>query len=498
MAQKRKYNQWTEADMEHALKAYRENKIGLNECCRQFNIPKPTFKRHLNSKNRKANEHIQHIGRLTVFTSEIEEELTQYLLKLENLMFGVTIHDVRRLAFELAEKKGVAHNFNKEKGLAGKAWYYGFMKRHPNLSLRQPEKVSLSRVCGFNKENVYKFFDILEKLVDEHGFTAVTMFNVDESGFSTVQKKIKKSSRQKERNKLVVCLVENVGGAGQCVPPMIIFKRKRMANELMIGSLPGSIVTISDSGYINSELFVQWLQHFIKTIKPTIDNKVLLLLDGHTTHSKNLKALELAKENGVVILQLPGHTTHRLQPLDVSFFKPMESYFTQEVEKWLRNNPGKAISQYNMTALLCEAYSRAATINTFVNGFRAAGIWPVNRHVFSVGDFAPAEALLDDTIRRQESTPEPEQLPIDQETLPDENDASVLNILPLPQHREGLKKRKQSQSAVVLTSTPYTKELEEKIETRVTPRVSTVKRKLSKGRQKNFPKSKTQLHQRLV
>nr|CAI5838651.1 unnamed protein product [Callosobruchus analis] len=53
--------------------------------------------------------------------------------------------------------------------------------------------------------------------------------------------------------------------------------------------------------------------------------KALLLLDGHTTHSKNLNAILLAREHGVVLLQLPGHTTNRLQPFDVSLFKPMEN-----------------------------------------------------------------------------------------------------------------------------------------------------------------------------
>lgn len=48
------------------------------------------------------------------------------------------------------------------------------------------------------------------------------------------------------------------------VPPMIIFKWVRMSNELKVGAPPpGSIVDFSESGYINAELFVKWLRHFI-------------------------------------------------------------------------------------------------------------------------------------------------------------------------------------------------------------------------------------------
>lgn len=90
------------------------------------------------------------------------------------------------------------------------------------------------------------------------------------------------------------------------------------------------------------------------------------------------------------MLQLPGHATHRLQPLDASFFGPMEAYFTQSAEKWLRTNPGQTISQYHMTPIINYAYSIAASIATIVNGFRATGIWPVDRSIFTDSDFVPS------------------------------------------------------------------------------------------------------------
>ncbi|KAG8235680.1 hypothetical protein J437_LFUL014023 [Ladona fulva] len=78
------------------------------------------------------------------------------------MMFGLTLSDVRKLAFEVAERNGLPHNFNVEKGMAGKKWLYAFMKRHPKLSCRQPEATSMARAKGFNKQKVYAFFDLLE------------------------------------------------------------------------------------------------------------------------------------------------------------------------------------------------------------------------------------------------------------------------------------------------------------------------------------------------
>ena len=54
---------------------------------------------------------------------------------------------------------------------------------------------------------------------------------------------------------------------------------------------------------------------------------VVLILDGHVTHTKNLVATEMAREAGVVMVSLPPHMTHRLQPLDVAFFAPFWNYY---------------------------------------------------------------------------------------------------------------------------------------------------------------------------
>ncbi|KAJ8960694.1 hypothetical protein NQ317_009537 [Molorchus minor] len=447
--EKRNYCSWTSEDMDHAITAYKENHCGFNECCRRYNIPKPTFRRHLHSLNKKANDEVQCMGRSTVFDAKIERDLAEHILR-----------------------------FNENKQMAGKAWYYAFMKRHNFLSLRQPEKISMARASGFNKKNVYAFFDILERCVDENGFTALTIFNVDESGFSTVQKRNQKIIAQKGKhqvggiasgergiNTTIVCCTS---AAGQCIPPMIIFKRKRMAPELAIGAPPGSIVTISDTGYINTELFVKWLYHFIEYVKPSPEKRWLLLLDGHTTHSKNLEALILARTHGVVLLQLPGHTTHRLQPLDVSFFKPMETYFSHEVEKFLRCNPGMTVSQYNMTALLSEAFAKTANISTIANGFKRSGIWPVDRTVFTESDFVAASSLLEEESSNSD-VPE-----LDNEAAPENNenqiDSSVDNDESLEENRrESVDNTQQIQTnnmhlevsiAEICPSTPYKDQLE--------------------------------------
>jgi hypothetical protein len=79
-----------------------------------------------------------------------------------------------------------------------------------------------------------------------------------------------------------------------------------MFEVLMKGTPAGSVGFGSSNGWINSELFLKWLHHFIMHVKPTPSNPVFLVMDGHSSH-KTLEAIELAKENGVIMIAYP-HT----------------------------------------------------------------------------------------------------------------------------------------------------------------------------------------------
>ena len=63
--------------------------------------------------------------------------------------------------------------------------------------------------------------------------------------------------------------------------------------------------------------------------------------------------------------------------------KPLSTYYDHNIRKWLRTNPGCVVTQFQMAALFGSAYLEAATMTNVINGFQKAGIWPVNRNVFS-------------------------------------------------------------------------------------------------------------------
>lgn len=70
---------------------------------------------------------------------------------------------------------------------------------------------------------------------------------------------------------------------------------------------------------------------------------------------------------------------------------PLKTNLSQVIEKFLKMNPGKAITLNEISALFGKAYLRTTSASVAVNGFRRTGIAPFNRYVFTDDDFAPAD-----------------------------------------------------------------------------------------------------------
>ncbi|KAB0803759.1 hypothetical protein PPYR_00729 [Photinus pyralis] len=224
---------------------------------------------------------------------------------------------------------------------------------------------------------------------------------MDESGLSTVPSKNSKiiackgkkqvgvlTSAERGQHLTVVC---SFSAAGVYVPPAFIFPRKNMKKELMDNAPAGAVAFTQEHGWMDKNIFVKWLNHFVKHVKPTKEDKVLLMLDGHISH-KSLEAQEYAKANGIILFCFPPHCTHRVQPLYVVFFGPLSTYYNQELNLWLKTHPGRTVTHYQVAELFKNAYQKAATLSNAENGFSTTGIYPFQPDIFPDWMFAPAEA----------------------------------------------------------------------------------------------------------
>jgi len=257
------------------------------------------------------------------------------IIELGKRYYGMTHFQVRKFAYEYAVKNGLNHCFDNEAKIAGVDWVKGFLKRHSEISLRAPEMISLGRIMGFNKPQVKLFVDLLKTEMDKFHFMSSRISNADETGVPTVTTKVPKVMSSKgakraakatsaERGKTIT-IVCCMNACGNFVPPAFIFPRVRMRPEFLDDARTESLGLADKKGWMNQELFVQYLKHFVTHTRPTKDDPVLLVVDNHSSRM-SLEAVEYCRENNVVMLSLPPHSTHKIQPLDVTFYGPFKTY----------------------------------------------------------------------------------------------------------------------------------------------------------------------------
>ncbi len=195
-----------------------------------------------------------------------------------------------------------------------------------------------------------------------------------------------------------VTVLACVNATGDCIPPFVIFNRK-MKTELAVGEVPNTYYGYSKNGWMDMELFHDWFVNHFLCYAPS-ERPLLLLLDGCSSHFCP-DMVKLAASEQVVLFVLPPHTTQVSQPLDKGVFSALKSSWRKVCHSFLVRNPGRVITLYDFSSLLCEAWDEAMTIKNIKSGFRVTGVYPLNEAAFVLPEeqfeeFKP-EALCSNT-----------------------------------------------------------------------------------------------------
>ncbi|XP_047033430.1 uncharacterized protein LOC124639949 [Helicoverpa zea] len=413
--EERKVGAHTHEQMREALQAIKDGK-SIRQAAADHNIPFTTLQRYQAKEKNAQNQ----LTRLTpnyavnqVFSKDQELILKQYYIKCASLFYGLSVKDCRQVAYEMAKINGIRMPKTwTDNQLAGIDWLRGFRQRHQDLTLRKPEACSLARASAFNRETVSHFYDNLEDVIKRHPAFAdgTRIYNLDETGTTTVQKTQRIIAPKGRRNLCKVTSGEKgtlvttcniISAGGQAVPPVLVFPRKNTNPRMAVGTPPGSLILANPSGWMNSELFLDVMKHFIRRTGTTKEYPSILIMDNHESHL-SIEALDLAKESGVTVLTLHPHTSARLQPLDVGIHGPFKTFYYSAMSSWMLRNPGCPVTIYDVGALIGQAFAKSMTPSNIIQAFRKTGIFPFDRYVFTDEDFAPSSV----TDRPENAQPE--------------------------------------------------------------------------------------------
>jgi hypothetical protein len=83
---------------------------------------------------------------------------------------------------------------------------------------------------------------------------------------------------------------------------------------------------ISEIGYTNVKLGMEWLRHSDKQTASRRKGKYrMLVFDGHGSHLTD-EFTYYCWEHNIIPFRLPAYSTHLLQPLDIDVFQPFKHW----------------------------------------------------------------------------------------------------------------------------------------------------------------------------
>ena len=154
--------------------------------------------------------------------------------------FPFSQNQLRVLAYEMAAMEG-QKGFSPIKQRAGRYWLKGFYQRYPEVRKKMAVNLSIVHVIGANPAQIMKFFNEYRKWLDTWGldYTPNRIWNVDKCGIGNVPQPtavvgitgectFQTVSGEKPQNSTIVSCMS---AGGLAMPPLIIFKAKKIKPE---------------------------------------------------------------------------------------------------------------------------------------------------------------------------------------------------------------------------------------------------------------------------
>jgi hypothetical protein len=177
-------------------------------------------------------------------------------------------------------------------------------------------------------------------------------------------------------------LIQSICATGYTTLPFIIYKGRVHISAWYEEAdiLYNWKLSVSENGWTNNTLGLEWLKHFdVYTKMRQVEVYQLLILDGHKSHL-NQDFKNYCFEQKILTLCMPPHSSHILQPLNVVCFSLLKRKYSQCVRDLVRQRVFH-INKEGFLPAFKDAFFDVFIEENCRKAFEALGIVPINAQV---------------------------------------------------------------------------------------------------------------------
>ena len=354
--------------------------MSFRSCSKKYGIPIAVLCRRAKTPNMKTQ------GGQTALDLELESYMARRVATCASWGFPLDHMDIRFLVKGYLDRRGVSiRRF--QANLPSKDWVNSFVRRNCDIVAHRicqnikPSRASLSPAI------IEAYFSNLEKSIA--GIPPENIVNYDETNLindpgrkKVVTKRgIKYPERIIEHSKSSVSIMYAGCANGTLLPPYLCYKATNLYDSWKQGGPPGARYNRSASGWFEMQTFEDWFMTLALPYLKKLEGKKIMIGDNLSSHLST-EVIKQCEENDIAFVLLPPGSTHILQPLDVSFFRPLKRAWNNLLEEEKSKRKGcftlsKDLFPSLLSKLHTNVYNNAAS--NLKSGFEKCGIFPLNK-----------------------------------------------------------------------------------------------------------------------
>ena len=368
--------QYTPNDVKKAKEEVAQGR-SVRETSRVYNIPRRTLTAHLAGERS-----VEAIGTIPnrYLSTEQENDLISYALWMNQRGWPLTTKLIMVLAGEIHRKA------TGEEGYPDIKWAQRFVNKN-GFSFRTAAEHNRGKVASVTTDVINQHFDLLHQRLQTMGLLEKpqNIWNMDETGWSKgqqVKHKIVAVKGQKHpymRKTYTMDHVTSVHGgnaAGEILPTMLIYKNT-LPLWIRNGGLPSNwAFAASESGFINGDLFLLWLEEVFVKFLTRRPGPHILIIDNASPHL-SLEAIDYCRKKNIELFAMPPNTSGILQPFDQIFYL-LKSAFFEICMTFSLVSASYIVNKTQFAHILLQAQRQSLLKSTIQTAFRVTGIFPFN------------------------------------------------------------------------------------------------------------------------